>query len=125
MDIGLSLFGVILFLVAKQVVFVDRTKVEAYRRWMELPVDVTFVGFMLTVAQVPSSNTKNSDYILLGVILLMLLSIYFWKKVCSYLIETGTEIHFESTSKIIFLNVLNVITASAAIILPIHFLGAG
>lgn len=126
MTLALSLLGILLFLISKKFMLSADKGKALWSSYLEVPVDVNLVGFMLGIATISQLNTQtdSASITTLGLIILMQLSILIWKHSCSLITERNGRVVFTAPNKIIFYTVINIFLAALAIYLPIRMLGA-
>jgi hypothetical protein len=126
MTVALSLLAIVLFLITKRFMFQADTGKSLYVGFLEVPVDVNLVGFMLgiaTISQLNESNYYASMTILVSVIL-MNLSVLIWRISSSLMSDRDGEVYISKPILLWGLTILNVFLSICAIGVPIYALGA-
>ena len=126
MNLALSLLGVLLFLLCKQLIYRPDRGVAMWTRLLEVPVDLALLGFMLGVAAITQADPlpKTVPISLVTLVIFIVTSIAIWKHSCTTMSDTGGAVQFDRPVLLPFMTVVNLGIGVSSILVAVDSMGA-
>jgi Ca2+/Na+ antiporter len=115
MAVLISLAGIFLLVVSKQLIFRSDVGAAVWHRWLELSVDVYFLAFLLIIVSLASLKPTPEYYPLVVIVLMIgiIVSVSIWKYSCSQIDDVGGSVTIENKGRVRTANIISFLVSFA------------